>query len=68
MLNKHKEKKYSGSCLGRKETGTDNSALQAEKQVFSVEMKTTHHNGLNAYRGSRLSNRKQSAREILLLQ
>lgn len=55
MLNKHEEKKSSGSCLGRIEAGRENSALQAEKQLFTVEMKTTHHNGLNANRGSRLS-------------
>lgn len=31
-------------------------------------MKTTHYNGPNAHRGSRLSNRKQSALRILMLQ
>lgn len=66
LNNKHKQMKSSGSCLGRTEAGTANSALQAEKQHFTVE--TTDHNGPNAYRGSRLSNRKQSALEILPLQ
>lgn len=33
-----------------------------------MEMKTTHYNGPNAHRGSRLSNRKQSALRILMLQ
>lgn len=61
MNNKNEQKKSSGSCLGRMEAGVD-------EQRSTLEMKATHHNGPDAYTGSYLSNRKQSAPEILLLQ
>ena len=49
MLNtEHEQNNSSGSFLGQVEASTENSALQAEKQFLTLEMKTTHNNGPNA--------------------